>query len=123
MNGRIGGQRPGPRVALLGNFEANDVEHFQRMFPTIWQNESIWEMGGLVDIRELDLIVLASDVEETDDRPQKTHVVCFSKHISRLPGPVLTVTFIYLIMLKLRNSCFPMFPYHSAVVAMQTIVT
>ena len=87
MNGKIGGQRPRPRVALLGSFEANDVEHFQRMFPTIWQTEDVWEMQELVDVRELDLIVLASDVEEAGGWPQKTHVVCFSRNIERLPGP------------------------------------
>ncbi len=88
MNSKIGGQRPHPRVALLGSFGANDVDHFQRMFPTIWQTEDIWEMKELVDVRELDLIVLASDVADAGYWPQKTHVVCFSKRISRLPGPI-----------------------------------
>ena len=88
MNGKIGGQRPRPRVALLGNFEANDVEHFQRMFPTIWPAKSMSDLEKLVDVREIDLIVIASGVNDAYDWPEKTHVICFSDYISSLPGPV-----------------------------------
>ncbi len=88
MNGKIGGQRPRPRVALLGNFKANDMEHFQHMFPTIWLAKDIQEMAELVDVREIDLIAIASDVEHVSNWAQKTHVVCFSKDVGRLPGPI-----------------------------------
>jgi hypothetical protein len=88
MNGRIGGQRPRPRVVLVGSFGADDVEHFLRMFPTVWRDYDIWRLEPLVDARELDLVVIASDVESAIDWPEKMHVICFSKDISRLPGPV-----------------------------------
>ncbi len=88
MDSKIGGQRPRPRVALLGSFEAIDVEHFRRMFPTIWQAEDIWTLKELVDIREIDLTVIASDVDEASNWPQEAHVVCFSRKIMSLPGPI-----------------------------------
>ena len=88
MNGRIGGQRPRPRVALLGTFGANDVEHFKHMFPTIWLAQKTFDLGELVDVRETDLTIIASGVEHAGDWPEETHVVCFSKCINRLPGPL-----------------------------------
>lgn len=87
-SGKIGGQRPRPRVALVGNFGADDVAHFLHMFPTVWRANEIWRLCKLVDVREIDLIVLASGVDEAGDWPSKAHVICFSKDISRLPGPV-----------------------------------
>lgn len=88
MNVRIGGQRPRPRVALLGVFNASDMEHFQRMFPTIWLAKNIDDLKELVDVREIDLIIIASNVENASNWPKKAHVVCFSGNISSLPGPV-----------------------------------
>lgn len=88
MNGRIGGQKPRPRVALLGQFETNDIKHFKRMFPTIWSAQYMNDLEELVDIREIDLFVIASDVGYAGNWPSKTHVVCFSKDIEKLPGPV-----------------------------------
>ena len=87
MNGRIGGQRPRPRVALLGDFEADEMEHFQRMFPTIWAAKNIDDLEALVDVREIDLIVIASNVEYARNWQKEAHVVCFSDQIHRLPGP------------------------------------
>jgi len=87
MNGRIGGQRPRPRVALLGSFEANDLEHFQRMFPTIWQANTMSSLEQLVDVREVDLIIIASEVDEAGNSPYEMHVICFSNKFMRLPGP------------------------------------
>lgn len=95
MKGRIGGQRPRPRVALLGNFETSDIEHFQRMFPTIWQANTMSSLEQLVDVREIDLIIIASGVDYANDWPEKTHVVCFSDQISRLPGPV-SLTYLHI---------------------------
>lgn len=89
MNRRIGGQRPRPRVALLGNFAAGDLEHFRRMFPTIWLGPNIDALKKLVDVREIDLIVIGSNVTFAGDWPYTTHIVCFSKKIQQLPGPVL----------------------------------
>ncbi len=88
MSGKIGGQRPRPRVALLGTFGADDVMHFLRMFPTVWRAENIWRLREKVDVREIDLTVIASGVDGALDWPQKTHAVCFSKDIGRFPGPI-----------------------------------
>ncbi len=62
--------------------------HFQRMFPTVWRAEDIWRLRERVDVREIDLIIIASNVDEVADWPQKAHVICFSKNIGRLPGPI-----------------------------------
>lgn len=88
MSGRIGGQRPRPRVALVGTFGADDVMHFLRMFPTVWRAENIWRLQGKVDVREIDLTVIAPRVDGASDWPDKTHVVCFSSDIDQLPGPI-----------------------------------
>jgi hypothetical protein len=89
MKGKMGGQRPRPRVALLGKFEASDIEAFKNMFPTIWQADTMNELSHLVDVREIDLLVVASDVTNIDsDWPEQTHVICFSYHNHQLPGPI-----------------------------------
>ena len=67
MNGITGGQRPRPRVALLGSCKADDVGHFQRMFPTIWLAQDIYSPKELIDVREIDLTVIAPDVDEASD--------------------------------------------------------
>lgn len=89
MSGRIGGQRQRPRVALLGTFGTEDVTHFRNMFPTVWRAKDIFKLEELVDVREIDLIVIASDIDYVSDWPDTTHVICFSKDIPRLPGPNL----------------------------------
>ena len=88
MSGRIGGQRPRPRVTLVGTFGADDVMHFLRMFPTVWRAENILRLKEKADVREIDLTVIAAGIDEASDWPQKTHVVCFSGDIGRLPGPI-----------------------------------
>jgi len=88
MKGRIGGQRPHPRVALVGTFGADDVMHFLRMFPTVWRAENIWRLEEKVDVREIDLTVIAPDVDDASDWPEETHVICFSRDINQLPGPI-----------------------------------
>lgn len=88
MGGKVGGQRPRPRVALLGNFPESDVRHFENMFPTIWAAENQYELEKEVDIREIDLIVIAPNINWAGGWPQETHVICFSDEIKRLPGPL-----------------------------------
>jgi hypothetical protein len=88
MNGKIGGQRPRPRVALLGAFEADDMEHFGNMFPTLWQADDISSLENLVDVREIDLLVIASGITSDRDWSNQTHVICFSVDIDTLPGPI-----------------------------------
>ena len=73
MNRRIGGQRPRPRVALVGTFGADNVDHFLRMFPTVWRADNISHLKELVDVREIDLIVIASGVNDAGDWPWKAH--------------------------------------------------
>lgn len=88
MKGKIGGQRQRPRVALLGTFGNDNVMHFQNMFPTVWQANAMWKLRPMVHVSEIDLIIIASGIEGADDWPDKTNVICFSKDIERLPGPV-----------------------------------
>ena len=88
MNGKIGGQRLRPRAALLGTFLDQDIEYFKRLFPTVWPAQNIFDLKKLVDIREIDLIVIARGIDNASDWPQHTNVVCFSRNIEQLPGPV-----------------------------------
>ena len=88
MNGKTGGQKLRPRVALLGTFGSEDVKHFSRMFPTIWQAPNIDDLKAIVDIREIDLVVIAAGIAQASNWPAWTNVICFSKHINILPGPV-----------------------------------
>lgn len=60
MSGRTGGQRPRPRVALLGTFGVDNVDHFIRMFPTPWRADNMQRLKEMVDVREIDLIVINS---------------------------------------------------------------
>lgn len=88
MSGKVGGQRPRPRVAIIGNFPDSDLEHFKNMFPTIWFAENQDKLEKKVDVREIDLIVIAPNINWAKDWPKQTHVICFSNKIRRLPGPL-----------------------------------
>lgn len=87
MSRKIGGQRPRPRVALLGRFGEKDLDQFYRMFPTIWQGETIDALKAQVHVGEIDLIIIARGVSWAGDWPKHVHVICFSDDLSDLPGP------------------------------------
>ena len=87
MNVKVGGQRPRPRVALLGEFEDGDIEKFSRMFPTLWAAPNIDTLRDLVDVREVDLLIIASNIDYVGDWSYSAHVICFSSKINQLPGP------------------------------------
>ena len=88
MGEKVGGQRPRARVALLGDFPESDVRHFKNMFPTIWSAKNQHELEEKVDVREIDLIVIAPNIDLAHGWPQETHVICFSNEIKQLPGPL-----------------------------------
>jgi hypothetical protein len=88
MGEKVGGQRPRPRVALLGDFPESDVRHFKNMFPTIWSAKNQVELKEKVDIREIDLIVIAPNIDWVRGGSKETHVICFSNETERLPGPL-----------------------------------
>ncbi|MHB8085746.1 MAG: hypothetical protein ACYDHZ_07960 [Dehalococcoidia bacterium] len=88
MIGKIGGQRPRPRVALLGKFESDELEYYNRLFPTIWTAADISDLGQLVDQREIDLLIVAPEVTRLWGWADSMHVICFSAHVEQLPGPV-----------------------------------
>ncbi len=110
MASKVGGQRPRPRVALLGNFEAGDLEIFKRMFPTIWQGDIFAELNELVDIREIDLLVIASGIGYAYNWPLQTHVICFSQDIPNLPGPVLRTNIVISANAETEEFIFPDIP-------------
>ena len=64
MSSKIGGQRPRPRVALLGTFLDQDMNYFRRIFPTIWPALDINSLRESVDKREIDLIVIAQVIND-----------------------------------------------------------
>jgi hypothetical protein len=86
--------RPRPRVAIVGNFEKDTLVTFQSLFPTIWFFGHFYNLN--VNPAELDLIILGNNI--SFDIPKgphilntgvlrKVHVICFSAHLSFLPGP------------------------------------
>lgn len=87
MSASIGGQRPRPRVALLGEFAEEDLNSFRRMFPTIWHETEFQQMRSRADIREIDLLVISREVPDAGSWPENAHVICFSKDVATLPGP------------------------------------
>jgi len=58
------------------------------MFPTIWPARNMDDLEELVDVRELDLIIIGPDVDYIGNWPRQAHVICFSKEIFSLPGPI-----------------------------------
>lgn len=64
------------------------MAHFLHMFPTVWRADNIVRLKEQVDVREVDLLVVAQGGNNAADWPDSTHVICFSKSITRLPGPL-----------------------------------
>lgn len=87
MSPKIGGQRPCPRVALLGRFPRDALQEFVRLFPTIWPGDTIEELKEKVDVREVDLMIIGRGIEWASDWPAHVHVICFSENLNELPGP------------------------------------
>lgn len=86
----IHGQRPRPRVAVLGSFKDEVLEKFKHLFPTVWIASNFPVLFSMVDGRELDLIIIGKNIQR-EDIPlwnKHTNVICFSKsHDVILPGP------------------------------------
>ena len=88
MSPKIGGQRPRPRVALIGQFSQETLERFGRMFPTIWKATNWDKLDEIVDIREIDLVIIAPrSGGRLSNRLQNVHVICFAQNVISLPGP------------------------------------
>ena len=83
------GQRPRPRVALVGEFGEQDIERYRRVFATIWQAPVFDELVTQVDAREIDLVVIAPRTGAVSEEwLDQAHVICFSQVIPSLPGPL-----------------------------------
>lgn len=87
MTPNIGGQRPRPRVALLGSVGADDFQQFQRMFPTIWRRPTWYDLRKAVNVAEVDVMIIGRGIDYAGAWPDQVHVICFSDEIGRLPGP------------------------------------
>ncbi len=84
----IRGQRPRPRVALLGDFGDGDLDRYRRAFPTLWVAGDEAHLEGQVAPSEVDLLVVAGNVGTVGSFAYKCHTICFSSKIDSLPGPV-----------------------------------
>ncbi|MGQ0600892.1 MAG: hypothetical protein ACT4QE_04250 [Anaerolineales bacterium] len=90
MTEKAAGLRPRPRVALLGEFDVNEIDSYKQMFPTIWIGSSIGELRAQAHVVECDLLVINPSYDGEShywDWVQSMHVVCFTAGISTLPGP------------------------------------
>src|SRR5215211_6242507 len=90
---KIKGNRPRPRVALVGNFEEQPARLLGSLFPTIWMAKNLTSLNTMVSPLETDLIIISPDYSLTEldsnhfDFLEKAHVICFSKEFYSLPGP------------------------------------
>jgi len=90
---KIKGDRPRPRVALVGNFDEEVVQSLGSLFPTIWMAENLTSLSNIVSPLETDLIIISPDhfLDRYDsnhfDFLVNAHVICFSSKFSYLPGP------------------------------------
>ncbi len=90
---KIKGNRPRPRVALVGNFEEDVVRTLGTLFPTLWMAENLTSLDTSVSPLETDLIIISPNHSLTEpdyyhlDFLHNSHVICFSKSFSFLPGP------------------------------------
>jgi len=92
MNGGIEGARPRPRLALVGSFDDDTLSRFKNLFPTVWWGEDFTDLKKQVDYREIDLVVIGTDVPVRLRDPMlpylnNCHLICFSADVSPLPGP------------------------------------
>ncbi len=88
MNKKIGGIKARPRVAVVGKFDDEVIEKFKKLFPTIWTAFNFDALDSIVDKREIDLIIIGGVIEKHDEWANHCHVICFSRSIDFLPGPI-----------------------------------
>jgi hypothetical protein len=87
------GNRPRPRVALVGNFGEDVVKSLGMIFPTLWMGANLASLSRYVSPQEVDLIVIGPDTPLSDNDQRNfefiasAHVICFSSSFSTLPGP------------------------------------
>lgn len=84
----IRGERPRPRVAILGKFPDESVQAFERMFPTLYKANTLPQLEELVDVRELDVLIVGEGISTAENWSWNCHVICFSPDFERLPGPL-----------------------------------
>ena len=87
MNQQTFGHRPRPRVAALGTFAQETAEHIKRIFPTVYEAQTIVKMKEQVDVREVDLLLISPTVKNVADWPDEVNVISFSPYLESLPGP------------------------------------
>jgi len=91
---KLKGNRPRPRVALVGNFEEETVEALKILFPTLWMSQGLASLKKIVSPEEVDVTIIGPDFVppgsgiEANDFIASTHVICFSKSVTSLPGPL-----------------------------------
>jgi len=85
----VGGRLPGPRVAVLGTLEEDELAGLEDMFPTVWQGSDLRVLASRADPQEVDLLVIGSSVSSVGEWGDTAHVICFSSDSRcQLPGPV-----------------------------------
>ena len=88
MGQTIGGEKPKPRVALLGVFKEEEQNSLRKMFPTVYTAKFLENLNKQVDAREIDLIVIGENINDVGySWKEYCHIVCFSSDINSLPGP------------------------------------
>ena len=85
----VGGRLPGPRVAVLGMFEKEELAGLEDMFPTVSQASDLTGLASQVAPQEVDLLVVGNSVSSVGEWADTAHVICFSSDSRcQLPGPI-----------------------------------
>ena len=89
MDGKVKGELPRPRVAILGEFEEKDLQSLRSIFPITWEAENLRSLTDQVDPRDVDLLIIGEGIVAKADWSyvEQCHVICFSRSGGTLPGP------------------------------------
>lgn len=86
---KIHGQRPRPRVAILGEFSDADERAISDLFPTVWLAKTTPILQELVNPREIDLLIVGEGISTVASNfAENAHVISFCSTPIWMPGPV-----------------------------------
>jgi hypothetical protein len=82
-----------PRVALVGEFDSDQLSKLQRLFPTTWSAENLSDLSLQISPNELDLVIIAPKFSRGRydnvhlEFVTKAHLICFALAPPFVPGP------------------------------------
>lgn len=89
MDGKVRGELPRPRIAILGELKEKDLQSLRSTFPTTWEAKRLKSLDSQVDPQDVDLLIIGEGIVAKADWEYvgQCHVICFSRSGDTLPGP------------------------------------